>query len=66
MHPTIGYHLANEQIAAHRRQANRDQAARATKRARRSGQPDPSHPAPRWNAGALTRHALTILGARSG
>ena len=66
MHPTIGYQIANAQIDAHRRQANRDRAARATKRTRRNAQPDRSHPAPRWNPGALTRHVLTILGAHSG
>jgi hypothetical protein len=57
MHPAIGYQLATAQTAAYRCQAERDQAARAARRARRIPQPDPSHPAPWWSARTLTRHA---------
>jgi hypothetical protein len=65
MHPAIGYQLATAQIAAHRCQADRDQVGRAAKRARRSRQLHPSHPARRWNAAALTHRALIVLGTRN-
>jgi hypothetical protein len=65
MNPAIGYQLATAQIADHHHRAQRDQAARAAIRARRAPQRGHRHPAPRRSAAALTRHALTMLGARS-
>jgi hypothetical protein len=64
MHPATGYQLATAQIAAHRCQAQRDQAARTAQRARRARQPHPSHPAPWWSSRALTRHARLARLAR--
>jgi hypothetical protein len=60
MHPTIGYHLATAQIAAYRRQAQREALARATRPARphRSQHALPTLP-------AFARRALAVLGARS-
>lgn len=66
MHPAINYHLATALIADRHHQAERERAARAAKRATRAQQADPSHPATWRRARALTRHALTMLGARSG
>lgn len=65
MHPAISYQLATALITDQRHRAERDRAARAAIRDRRAPQRGPRHPALRWSAAALTRHALTVLGTRS-
>jgi len=63
MHPTIGYHLAQAQMADLRSQAERATLARAARRARRARTRQPGHPA----AGhpAAIRRLLTVLGVRT-
>ena len=61
--PTTALALGQSRLAEFHHQAQRDQDARAAKRARRAAQRGPRHPALLWSA-ALTRHALTKLGAR--
>ena len=62
MHPTIGYHLAQAQMADLRSQAERATLARAA-RPRRARTRQPGHPA----AGhpAAIRRLLTVLGVRT-
>jgi hypothetical protein len=60
MHPTISYYLATARADDLRREAQRDQLARAARHARRH---QPGQPAPRLPA--TRRRLLTFLRARS-
>jgi hypothetical protein len=63
MHPTIGYHLAQAQMADLQRQAQRDTLARAARRARRARTRRPGH-SPSGHPAAI-RRLLAALGARN-
>jgi len=65
MQPAIGYQRAIAQITAPPPPSPPRQAARAAKRSHHTRQPNPTHPASRWSAAALTRRALIVLGTHN-
>lgn len=65
MHPTIGYQTASALITGDHHRAERERTARAVIRATRPPQHGHRHPAPWRSAVTLTRHALTMMGART-